>query len=104
MSGAVTASRLFDGLSDAQVAGLVGCLDHRRVAAGTVLMAEGDRPRELYVIASGTADVTATGHDRRPALLNRLGPGAVVGELSVLTGRPASATVRASSDLTVLAI
>ena len=50
-----------------------------------------------FVIASGRAEVTRDG--RR---LATLGPGDVVGELSLIDGEPRSATVTATSDLEVL--
>jgi CRP-like cAMP-binding protein len=71
--------------------------DH--LAAGTVLTRQGAAGGIAYVLASGQAEVLRDG--RRLALL---GPGDVVGELSLLDGKPRSATVRAVTDLEVLEI
>ena len=64
---------------------------------GTMLTREGHAGGLAYVIVNGTAEVTRKG--RRIATL---GPGAVVGELSLIDGKPRSASVRATSDLQVL--
>lgn len=67
--------------------------------AGTVLTREGQTGGLAYVIESGTAEVLRG--NRRVATL---GPGDVVGEMSLIDGGPRTATVRASTDLEVLEI
>jgi CRP/FNR family transcriptional regulator, cyclic AMP receptor protein len=67
--------------------------------SGSILTREGAAGGLAYVIASGNAEVTRNG--RR---LATLGPGAVVGELSLIDGEPRSATVRARTDLDVLEV
>ena len=67
--------------------------------SGSVLTRQGSAGGLAYVIAAGHAEVTRNG--RR---LATLGPGAVVGELSLIDGEPRSATVRARTDLEVLEI
>jgi CRP-like cAMP-binding protein len=57
---------------------------------GATLMREGESGDSLLVIASGTVDVTVAGRSQTVATL---GPGSVVGEMSLLTGAPRSATV-----------
>ena len=57
---------------------------------GAILMREGDRGDSLLVIATGTVDVTVAGRSQTVATL---GPGSVVGEMSLLTGAARSATV-----------
>ena len=67
--------------------------------SGTVLTRQGTSGGLAYVIAGGRAEVVRGG--RR---LATLGPGDVVGELSLLDGEPRSATVRALTDMEVLQI
>jgi CRP/FNR family cyclic AMP-dependent transcriptional regulator len=67
--------------------------------AGAVLTRQGASGGLAFVIAEGTAEVVRGG--RR---LATLGPGDVVGELSLIDGEPRSATVRATSDMEVLEI
>ncbi|MFM2078872.1 MAG: hypothetical protein RJA49_2762 [Actinomycetota bacterium] len=62
--------------------------------AGHTLFVEGAPSSNLYVILSGSAIVRKNG--RRIA---RLGPGDVVGELSVILGGPRTATVEADTPI-----
>jgi CRP/FNR family transcriptional regulator, cyclic AMP receptor protein len=74
---------------------LVDLADELTAAAGEVIMREGDPGYEFVMLEQGTADVTRAG-----ARINTLGPGDCFGELAVLgDGRPRSATVVATSDL-----
>ena len=66
---------------------------------GAVLTRQGQSGDLAYVIAQGRAEV-----DRNGRTLAMLGPGDVVGELSLIDGEPRSATVRARTDLSVLEI
>ena len=80
----------------AQVAALTVPADF---PAGSVLTRQGASGGLAFVIGSGSAEVVRGG--RR---LARLGPGDVVGELSLIDGEPRSATVRALTDMEVLEI
>jgi NTE family protein len=93
-------SPLFDGLSRSDVAALVRALPRVRFAAGSAVVVEGDSPHGLYVVVSGTALLQAAHDDDRAVI--RFGPGAVIGEVSLLTGQPVSATVRAHTDVEVI--
>ncbi len=63
------------------------------------MVAEGDQARELLIMISGRARVEKRIRGREPLLLARLGPGQLIGELSILTGHPRSATVVAESSV-----
>ena len=69
------------------------------VPAGTVLVDQGQAGREAYIIVEGNATVRRNGKK-----ITTLGPGAIVGELSLLDRGPRTATVAADTDLTVLLI
>ena len=95
---------LFDGIADDELEELLQRLEVRRFPAGATVVAEGDAPREIYVIRSGAADVLVVdevGVEHRVAVL---GAGATIGEMSLLTREPATATVRATEELTVLVV
>lgn len=66
---------------------------------GAHLTREGQAGGLLFVVIEGTADVIRKG--RR---IGRIGPGEVIGELSLIDGQPRSAEVRATSPLRVLEI
>jgi NTE family protein len=91
----------FDGLSEGDVEWILGHLELRLFEAGETLLAEGDAPSDIYIIQSGQADVFMADDRGEPHRLNRVGPGAGLGEMSVFTGRPVSATVVAVTDLVV---
>jgi len=61
---------------------------------GDVLVEEGAQSPQLVFIARGAASVEAAG-----VMVGVCGPGDFLGEMSFLTGRPASATVRVSNEI-----
>ena len=70
----------------------------RRVAAGTLIVAEGGTTSgHLYVLMEGKLEVIKG--DTVVATITE--PGAVLGEMSVLLEQPHTATVRASSDAVI---
>ena len=69
------------------------------VPAGDWLMREGDPPGSVYVVRTGRLEVWIDG-----TRVRELGPGAVIGELAVLTGEGRSAAVRARRDSVLLEI
>lgn len=70
------------------------------VAAGDVLIAEGAEPGRVFVLESGSLGVERD----RTAFARIDHPGAVFGEMSWVLGKPATATVRASSQTRVRVI
>jgi CRP-like cAMP-binding protein len=60
------------------------------------LIVQGQRGESLFVIAEGTLEVIVRRPDGRDWPIETLSIGAVVGEMSLLTGEPRAATVRAT--------
>ena len=65
----------------------------RRVHEGEVVTAQGDPSDEIFVILDGVLSVEVDGNE-----LGQLGPGAVLGERSVLEGGRRTATLRAATN------
>ena len=93
----LAALELLAGATPAQLADLADRLMPARYAPGEVLFAEGDPGTTFVIVLDGHATVTrATGY---PARVGEGGPGAILGELSALTGQFRRATVRADTDV-----
>ncbi len=73
--------------------------DEIAVKAGTTLVDQGQQGREAFIVVEGSAAVKRNGRK-----ITTLGPGAVIGELSLLDRGPRTATVTADTDMTVLVI
>jgi len=73
--------------------------DEIAVKAGTTLVDQGQQGREAFIVVDGAASVKRNGRK-----ITTLGPGAVIGELSLLDRGPRTATVTADTDMTVLVI
>ncbi len=81
---------LFSGLGKKEIQRLGQLADEIDVPTGHVLMRQGDRGSEMFVIVSGKLAVERDGK----ALAER-GSGAVVGEIALLAEMPRTATVTA---------
>ena len=92
---------LFRPLDRTQRLDLVRRFVGHEVAMHTDLIREGEPGRGLYVVLHGSVDVSKRdGEDK--VLLATLGAGDVFGEMSLLQGAPATATVTAAQRSTVL--
>src|SRR5262245_47437890 len=65
---------------------------------GDVLMRAGDQADGLYLLGSGRVQVLYVNDDGTETAVNELGRGEVIGEMSLLTDRPRSATIIALRD------
>ena len=74
------------------------------VAAGELVVREGDPTDDTYVVVSGTAVAAKDGEGDRRVTLGPLGPGDVFGELAPLTGRARSADVVASTAMELMVV
>jgi CRP-like cAMP-binding protein/predicted acylesterase/phospholipase RssA len=83
---------------------LAGNLETTSLAAGDVLLRQGDRADCLYVVVSGELLVEVTLPDGSRHRVATLGCGDCVGEIALLLGTPRSATVIATSDAQLLKI
>lgn len=90
---------LFADLDDEQRQHLAQVAGELDVDAGTTIAHEGDFGYAMFAIESGTADVQHEG-----AVVRRLGPGDVFGEIAVLTSGRRTADVVATSDMRLVTI
>ena len=71
------------------------------VSPGETLFSPGDRPNALFIIRSGTLRVTPEG-DKTPSIL--FGTGETIGEMALLDGGTAAATVTALERVDLFAL
>jgi CRP/FNR family transcriptional regulator, cyclic AMP receptor protein len=89
-------------LSDQDIEWMVLSGGKVHLPAGTTLIQRGQPVEALYIVIEGSLAVIAEALEDKP--LDRLGIGEIVGEMSLIEGRPPSVTVRALEDATVFAI
>jgi len=90
---------LFADVSPQMLERLIARMRLVELSPGDELMHEGDTGRELFVISEGEVVVETAGTE-----LARLGPGAFVGEIALVTDLPRSATIRAATRVELLEI
>jgi len=96
-TGIIKRVPLFEGSSRRELRRIAALADEIDVPAGTTLTAEGATGREFVVLVEGVADVTRNGE-----VVNTVGPGEFVGEISLVTGERRTATVTTRSPAKLL--
>ena len=95
---------LFAPLSEEQRAQLAAGAVERRYAPDEIIVREGDPTSSMFVVAAGRAAVSIHGAGGDSRKLAFLEPGKAFGEISLLTGEPRTATVRALMETVLLEI
>lgn len=95
----VAAPGIFEGVPPEKLAEALDRSERRRFVRGDVVIAEGEVLDKLFVITAGSADVTVLDRDGIEQRVGRVGPGTTVGEMSLVTGEQATATVRATTEV-----
>src|SRR6185436_18196261 len=99
----VPKSPLFEILSEDERAAIVREMEVESHDEGSVILNEGDPGTSMYIVASGEVKVyTRPANKSGPIYLARLGEGDFFGEVSVLTGKPRTATITASQRTELL--
>lgn len=99
-------SGLFAGLPEHSRALLAGATARRTYKAGDLIFHKGDPGDTLHIVVSGLIKVflTTDGDQEDEIVIAILGPGQFVGELSLLDGRPRSASVQAVETVETLVV
>lgn len=83
---------LFRDLSEEEVARVVALGKERTCRQGDILTVQGRQEGDVFVLLDGMVEVqVGVGETRRPLLY--LGPGQLIGEITLVDGGPHSATV-----------
>ncbi|HKH04326.1 MAG TPA: cyclic nucleotide-binding domain-containing protein [Acidimicrobiales bacterium] len=90
---------LFSGFSTKELRDVAKATVELTLESGKEFVTQGEVGREAFIIVEGQADVVRNG-----TKIAELGPGGVVGELSLLDHGPRTASVVAAGPLTVLVL
>lgn len=87
---------IFSELSKKDLKSLSSLMTEVTVPVGRVLTKQGEPGREFLVITEGTANVDIDG-----TIVAHLAAGDIIGELAVISGTPRTATVTATSEVSL---
>ena len=93
----IASSQLFSSLNETEHAYLTQHASLKTFEESETIVAEGEKVHALYLITRGIARVSTVTMDREIEL-KKLGAGSYFGEVSVLSGKTATATVKAFSN------
>ncbi|MBN8582352.1 MAG: cyclic nucleotide-binding domain-containing protein, partial [Anaerolineae bacterium] len=93
----------FNGLAEEELEHMAALTDLRTYPPDTVLCQEGAHEEIFYVLAEGTAVISKRmGDDGDERILRMAGKGDLIGEMALIQNSPRAATVRTTSECTVL--
>ncbi|MFI5348279.1 MAG: cyclic nucleotide-binding domain-containing protein [Elusimicrobiota bacterium] len=89
---------LFEGLSQDELTPLAVNAKLVQLTSGQIVLRAGMTVDDVYVIATGKAEVLAKVPNKGMVVVGELGPGDVFGEVSIVEKTVAGATVKAGPD------
>ena len=84
---------LFSTFTDAQLAQLLGCVQHRSYPRGAFILRAGEETDALYIILAGRVKVLIPDEEGHEVILSVIGPREFFGEMGLLDELPRSASV-----------
>jgi CRP-like cAMP-binding protein len=103
----LAASDLMRHLPAEQIEQILPCIHACQLKAGEILFKAGDPGDALYIVSRGKVEVLANGplgSEAAGGVIAVLGQGNAFGEMSLLSGSPRTATIRAVEDTDLLKI
>lgn len=82
----------------------VKILDRRFIAAGELFIEQGNIGNRAFLIESGRVEIFMKDEKGRTVKIAEAGPGAIVGEMALLTGAQRSASIRTLQDSVLITI
>jgi CRP-like cAMP-binding protein/thioredoxin reductase/Fe-S-cluster-containing hydrogenase component 2 len=89
---------LLAGASEAQIRELLFFSKFHRIAPGEIVFRQNDFSESLYMILDGTLEVLTRGDDGAERSVTKMATGEYFGEMSLMSGRRRSGTVRALKE------
>lgn len=93
---------LFSDLPEEELDRILSKLDVVNLKSGEILFHEGDPGDHMYIVVSGDLEILMAPNTDNELILNRIPPGEYIGEMSIVTGAPRTASVRAHGDVSLL--
>jgi len=100
----MVASPLFSDFSSEELVEVIKGLELLTYEAGDVIVAEGAPGDSLFVLTTGTVKAFVKDPDGHYHKVREMYEGAFFGEVSILTGKPRSATITAATPCELLAL
>ncbi len=100
----ISKMKMFTGVHMAKLMRIARLIKGTRVPAGRPLITRGKHGDAFFIVLEGECEVVQQDDNQVESTLATLPAGECFGEMSLITGEPASATVRAKGDVTVLAV
>jgi len=98
----IPSSPLFEEMNEEEREAVVRVMTLERFSQGDIVITEGEQGSSLYVVVSGSVKVYTRGQRGESVYLAQLSEGDFFGEVSVLTGKPRTATITASEPTELL--
>lgn len=96
------ASALFSSFREPALERILSSTSLRSYQEGDIIVTEGEEGSSLFLIVTGEVKVFTRGERGEHLPLAELGPGDFFGEVSLLTGKPRTATITAKSPVTAI--
>ena len=96
------ASRLFSSFERETLVEIIASTELRSYEVGDIIVTEGEDGSSLFLIVEGTVRVFTRVDDGSNLQLAELGPGDFFGEVSLLSDKPRTATITASTQVTAI--
>jgi CRP/FNR family cyclic AMP-dependent transcriptional regulator len=101
---ALAKTQLFQALQPADLDAMLARAMVKRVLRGEIIRRRGDPGTSMVIIVSGRVRISLISEDGREVTLTVLGPGEVLGEMTLLDGGECSADATAQEDCVLLAL
>lgn len=94
----------FTDLPEGELDRIMAQLEVVNLKSGEILFREGDAGENMYIVVSGDLEILMAPDTDNELILNRVPQGEYIGEMSLVTGAPRTASVRAHGDVVLLSM
>jgi serine phosphatase RsbU (regulator of sigma subunit) len=94
----------FEDFPEEELDRIMAQLEIVNLKSGEILFREGDAGDRMYIVVSGDLEILMAPDTDNELILNRVLQGEYIGEMSLITGAPRTASVRAHGDVVLLSM